>query len=87
MIGMVWFTENALLPDLISIKLRRACLPRQPRFAHPPDRRAPISNGQCAALHPLFNGVPPYGQRTEKRCPQRFQIGPGLGDREATFLP
>ena len=45
---------------------------RQPRLAHPPVSRAPISIGLFAARHPLSNGLWPYEQQPEKRCPAAF---------------
>ena len=79
-----------LLPDLISIKPGRACLPRQARI-HAPARQArpnlpkPRDGGQ--ALAQTAFGL--MGNAPENALPERFQIGAGHdpGEKPVAKMP
>ena len=66
----IWHVPNQAAP---------AC-PRQARYRASPGRRGLISNRPVAGPRPLLNGVPPYEQRTGKRCPAAFSFGSGAND-------
>ena len=63
----IWPAPNQAAP---------AC-PGQARYRTSPGSRGLISIGSVAGPHPLLNGLRPYEQLTEKRCPAAFPFGSG----------